>query len=263
MIADNIVHFARVLRGAGMAIGPDRVLAALAAVEMVGLQRRDDVHAALSAVMLERHEQQPLFDAAFDTFWRDPKLLEQMMYLLLPKISGRGDKQRAPRANRLAEALSVPKAAQPPNPANQTAKEEVQFDTHFTFSDRERLQKADFESMTTAEYELAKKLAEQLPLPVDPVRRRRHEAATNARARRPPRPARHAAAHGAAAAHARAAVHAAARGTALAGGADRHLRLDGPLLATAAALRARPDAACIEGAHADLRHAADQHHALP
>jgi len=181
VIADNIVHFARVLRGAGMAIGPDRVLAALAAVELVGLQRRDDVHAALSAVMLERHEQQPLFDAAFDTFWRDPKLLEQMMYLLLPKISGRGDKQRAPRANRLAEALSVPKAPEPPNPANQTAKEEVQFDTHFTFSDRERLQKADFESMSTAEYELAKKLAEELPVPVDPVRRRRHEAASSPR----------------------------------------------------------------------------------
>ena len=181
MIADNIVHFARVLRGAGMAIGPDRVLAALAAVELVGLQRRDDVHAALSAVMLERHEQQPLFDAAFDTFWRDPKLLEQMMYLLLPKISGRGDKQRTPRANRLAEALSVPKAPEPPNPANQSAKEEVQFDTHFTFSDRERLQKADFESMTTAEYELAKKLAEQMPLPVEPVRRRRHEPANSAR----------------------------------------------------------------------------------
>jgi uncharacterized protein with von Willebrand factor type A (vWA) domain len=181
VIADNIVHFARVLRGAGMAIGPDRVLAALSAVELVGLQRREDVHAALSAVMLERHEQQPLFDAAFDTFWRDPKLLEQMMYLLLPKISGRGEKQRAPRANRLAEALSVPKAPEPPNPANQTAREEVQFDTHFTFSDRERLQKADFESMTTAEYELAKKLAEELPLPVDPVRRRRHEAATSPR----------------------------------------------------------------------------------
>ena len=181
MIADNIVHFARVLRGAGMAIGPDRVLAALAAVELVGLNRRDDVHAALSAVMLERHEQQPLFDAAFDTFWRDPKLLEQMMYLLLPKISGRGDKQRPPRANRLAEALAAPKAPEPPKPAHQSAKEQVQFDTHFTFSERERLQKADFESMTTAEYELAKKLAEELPLPVDPVRRRRHEAATSPR----------------------------------------------------------------------------------
>ena len=64
----------------------------MAAVEAVGLDRRDDVHAALSAVMLDRHEQQAIFDAAFDAFWRDPKLLEQLMYLLLPKISGRGEK---------------------------------------------------------------------------------------------------------------------------------------------------------------------------
>ncbi len=177
MFAENIVHFARVLRTAGMPIGPDRVLAAMAAVEQVGLNRRDDVHAALSAVMLDRHEQQTLFDAAFDAFWRDPKLLEQLMYLLLPKISGRGDKPTPPRANRLAEALAAPKPAAPPNPANSAAQEELRFDTTFTFSDRERLQQADFESMTTAEFEIAKKLAEQLPLPVDPVRRRRHEAA--------------------------------------------------------------------------------------
>ena len=177
MIAENIVHFSRILRSAGMAVGPDRVLAAMAAVEQVGLNRRDDVHAALGAVMLDRHEQQTLFDAAFDAFWRDPKLLEQLMYLLLPKISGRGDKPVQPRANRLAEALAAPKPAAPPNPANNTAQEELSFDTTFTFSDRERLQQADFESMTTAEFALAKKLAEQLPLPVQPVRRRRHERA--------------------------------------------------------------------------------------
>lgn len=179
MIAENIVHFARILRTAGMPIGPDRVLAAMAAVEQVGLNRRDDVHAALSAVMLDRHEQQTLFDAAFDAFWRDPKLLEQMMLLLLPKISGRGEKVVPPRANRLAEALAAPRPAAPPNPANTTAPEELSFDTTFTFSDRERLQQADFESMTAAEFELAKKLAEQLPLPVQAVRRRRHERAFN------------------------------------------------------------------------------------
>ena len=179
MFAENIVHFARALRTAGMPIGPDRVLAAMAAIEHVGLMRRDDVHAALSAVMLDRHEQQVLFDAAFDAFWRDPKLLEQLMYLLLPKISGRGDKHVAPRANRLAEALAAPKPSAPPNPANNTAKEELNFDTSFTFSERERLQQADFESMTAAEFELAKKLAEQVPLPAHPVRRRRHERAPN------------------------------------------------------------------------------------
>jgi uncharacterized protein len=179
VISENIVHFARILRTAGMAVGPDRVLAAMAAIEQVGLNRRDDVHAALSAVMLDRHEQQVLFDAAFDAFWRDPKLLEQLMYMLLPKISGRGDKPAVPRANRLAEALAPPKPNAAPNPANNTAKEEITFDTSFTFSERERLQQADFESMTAAEFELAKKLAEQLPLPVQPVRRRRHERAAN------------------------------------------------------------------------------------
>ncbi|MCL4185759.1 MAG: hypothetical protein KJ011_20200, partial [Burkholderiaceae bacterium] len=83
-VADNIVHFARVLRAAGLPVGSDRIVAAIQAVELVGLDRRDDVHAALSAVMLGRHEQQPVFDAAFAAFWRDPKLLERLMYLLLP-----------------------------------------------------------------------------------------------------------------------------------------------------------------------------------
>ena len=114
LFAENIVHFSRILRSAGMAIGPDRVLAAMAAVEQVGLTRRDDVHAALSAVMLDRHEQQVIFDAAFDAFWRDPKLLEQLMYLLLPKVTGRGEKVQPPRANRMAEALAAPRPPAPP-----------------------------------------------------------------------------------------------------------------------------------------------------
>jgi len=181
VLAENIVHFSRILRDAGLAVGPDRVLDAIAAVEAVGLDRRGDVHAALSAVMLDRHEQQVLFDAAFEAFWRDPKLLEQMMHLLLPKISGRGDKQLAKRSNRLAEALAPPRAPQPPNPANDSAKEEFRFDAAFTYSERERLQRADFETMTVAEFEAAKKLAETLPPPVDPVPRRRHAPAPRGR----------------------------------------------------------------------------------
>ncbi len=181
MISDNIVHFARVLRHAGMGIGPDRVLTALAAVERVGLDRRCDVHAALSAAMLDRHEQQALFDAAFDTFWRDPKLLEKMMAQLLPKVSGRGDRVPPPRPNRLAEALAPPRKSEPPNPANRSGDDALQFDTTFTHSDRERLQRADFESMSTDEYAAAKRIAETMPLPFAPVRRRRHEAARSGR----------------------------------------------------------------------------------
>ena len=121
-LLENIVHFGRVLRNAGMPVGPDRILQAVAAIEAVGLNRRGDVHAALSAVLIDKHEQQTIFDAAFATFWRDPKLLEQMMYALLPKISGRGEKHQPKRAQRLQEALSAPRALEPPKPAPQTAK---------------------------------------------------------------------------------------------------------------------------------------------
>lgn len=182
LIAENVVHFARVLRRAGMNVGPDRVLAALTAVEAVGLDRREDVHAALSAVMLERHEQQAIFDSAFEAFWRDPKLLEQLMYLLLPKVTGRGEKHVPRRNNRMAEALAAPKAAEAPPPPPQGGHDEIRFDTTLTFSERERLQRADFETMTADEFTLAKQIAERLPPPVEPVRRRRRESSDRGQA---------------------------------------------------------------------------------
>ena len=137
MLADNIVHFARILRRAGIAVGPDRVIAALQAIEAVGVARRGDVHAALSAVMLDRHEQQAIFDAAFDAFWRDPKLLERMMALLLPKVSGRGERERAPRSNRLADALAPPRADRALNDAKAASEDRVDCEATFTSSDRE------------------------------------------------------------------------------------------------------------------------------
>lgn len=180
-LADNILHFSRILRGAGLQVGPDRVLAAIAAVEAVGLERRGDVHAALAAVMLDRHDQQAVFDEAFEAFWRDPKLLEQLMYALLPKVQGRSEPPRPRRSHRLAEALAAPSpGSRPPAEAPPPA-DEVRFEALMSFSDRERLQRADFESMTTAEYALARALAERAPLPVDPVRVRRHEAAPRGR----------------------------------------------------------------------------------
>ena len=179
MLAENIVHFSRILRTAGLAVGPDRVLAAIAAVEAVGLDHRDDIRAALAAVMLDRHEQQAIFDQAFDAFWKDPKLLERLMYLLLPKVSGRGEVPKPP-PNRIAEALAPPRETPPP--AQQPASdEEHQFDATITFSDRERLQRADFETMTADEYAWAKRIAETLPPPVLPVARRRHEPAVRGR----------------------------------------------------------------------------------
>ncbi|MGE0803494.1 MAG: VWA domain-containing protein, partial [Lautropia sp.] len=180
-VADNVLHFTRVLRAAGLPVGTDRALLALDALDRVGFARRDDVHAALASVMIDRREQQPIFDAAFAAFWRDPKLLERLMYLVLPKVTGRGrQEQAADRSARLQEALQ-PRPAQAPREQPATADDEVQFDASLTWSDRERLQQADFATMTAAEFSEAKRLAATLALPLRPVVTRRQAPAPRGR----------------------------------------------------------------------------------
>ncbi len=174
-LAENVTHFARVLRAAGLPVGPDRVVTALKALEICGVEQRVRVHAALSSVLIDRHEHQAVFDAAFAAFWRDPKLFERLMYLSLPKIQGRGDKEREKRQQRLEEALTAKTPPPAPKKDEPDAEDKVDLETTLTFSERERLQKADFETMSAAEFTLAKKLAEKLPLPIPPLVTRRFE----------------------------------------------------------------------------------------
>ncbi len=69
----NLVRFGRLLRGAGLAIGADRMQTGLRAVQLVDLRRTDDVYGALRAAWLDRPEQQQLFDQAFRLLWGNPR----------------------------------------------------------------------------------------------------------------------------------------------------------------------------------------------
>jgi len=168
-LAENILHFARVLRAAGLPVGPAKVIVALEAVQAVGVEQREDFRAALESVLIERHEQQALFDQAFELYWRNPRLLERMMQLLLPKVYTRMPRADAEAAlsARLADALV------PPRVERETEQQEVTADAAFTFSPREVLQSKDFESMTAAELSEVKAMIARLrlPLPELPIRR--------------------------------------------------------------------------------------------
>ena len=79
----NIVHFARLLRRAGLPVGPAEVVAAGQALGQVDIGERTQVRAALRGLMVHRHEHLELFDRAFDLFWRDPNAAQQAMALAL------------------------------------------------------------------------------------------------------------------------------------------------------------------------------------
>ena len=63
------VAFARVLRGAGLAVPVSSVVSFAEALGVVGLDRRDDVYWAARATLVRRPEDHELFDRAFRVFW--------------------------------------------------------------------------------------------------------------------------------------------------------------------------------------------------
>ena len=171
-LALNVMHFARVLRAAGMPVGTDRIQLALQALEVAGLESRRDFHAVLSTCFIDRAGQRELFDQAFSLFWRDPDLLGRALAMRLPTVSAKkaATGLDAPHeSQRLASALQLNAAQRAPN----EAPEQVELDASLTWSERELLQKADFETMSPAEWLAAQRALRRLRLVAEPLRTRR------------------------------------------------------------------------------------------
>ena len=168
VLAQNITHFARALRDAGVPLGPGAVLDALAAVEAAGIGDREDFYTTLHAVFVKKHEHSLLFDQAFRIFWKRKGLLEKLVAMLSPQAPSRPDlKPPEAGASRVADALF--------KSARDRAKKApaIEFDARLTMSGAEILRSKDFAQMTAAEIEEARKAINRLAMPDDKRRTRR------------------------------------------------------------------------------------------
>ena len=177
-LVQNIVHFARALRKAGLPVGPGRVIEAIRAIEATGFTGRGDFYWALHAVFVSRPEQRAVFAQVFRLFWRDPRYLEHMMSLMLPAIRGVQEERAAQAgAKRAAESLLdgiEPEAPDLPEPPEDEVRIEV--DASLTMSTEERLRTLDFEQMSAEEAAAARRMIARLTLPVRPLVSRRTAA---------------------------------------------------------------------------------------
>jgi uncharacterized protein with von Willebrand factor type A (vWA) domain len=177
-LADNVMHFARTLRAAGLRVGPGDTLAALSAVEAVGPANRDDLKAALAAVLVKRRQDRALFDEAFHIFWADPDILGRMMGLLLPRLRTPGEDDDGSR--RLRDALGA--GGPPPPPPDQTTPTEDQrVSVDLDWSDQDRLGAMDFDKMSAEEFRQAQRALEALRLPDLRLKTRRRRPDPNGR----------------------------------------------------------------------------------
>jgi hypothetical protein len=174
-LATNIVHFARTLRTAGLRVGPGQVLRAIEAVEAAGLKKRDDFYWTLHSVFVNRRDQREIFDQAFHVYWRNPRLLEKMMEMLLPQVGVPAEPEQKQISRRLQDALQPGKGEAPK--ADEDEPPEVEVEATFTVSDREVLQHRDFEQMTQAEIDEALRAIARMRLPVPERRTRRYQPA--------------------------------------------------------------------------------------
>src|SRR5262245_47508364 len=69
-LVSNLLQFGRVLRAAGVHVHRERMVDAIQATEWIGVHSRADLRATLSALLVHRHEDLPIFNQAFDAFFR-------------------------------------------------------------------------------------------------------------------------------------------------------------------------------------------------
>ncbi len=171
-LAENIMHFARVLRAAGLPVGPGRVLEGVRAVMAAGVGSREDFYWTLFSVFVNRQDHRELFDQAFHVFWRNPRILERMLHALMPQVHVDVDESRHEAiSRRIAEAMAKGEGAEERQEAEE---EEIEFDAALTYSAREVLQEMDFESMSAEEIAQARAVISRMRLPIMAVPTRRY-----------------------------------------------------------------------------------------
>jgi uncharacterized protein len=170
-LAENVVHFTRLLRRAGLRLGPASALDALAAAAAVDVLHRGELYWALHAVLVKRPEDFDLFDQAFRLFWRDPLGGDPALAQLLPHL-------RLPRARtlsrRLAEAWRPGAAPRRGGGAGRSEPaERAEIDAALTFSADEVLRSRDFEQMSAGELARARRIVAAMAVAPRPVPTRR------------------------------------------------------------------------------------------
>ncbi len=168
--ADNLTGFGRTLRRAGVQVDSARMALAAQAMLAVGMGARDDVGAALEAVMVSREQDRLVFRELFDAYFRDPALANKLLAQMLPSAQGKAEPSK--RRPRVREALAPQQSFGKPGQQPPQDKE-VDFDAAMTASALARLKHADFNALSGSEYRLVERLARNIRLPMPEFAARR------------------------------------------------------------------------------------------
>jgi uncharacterized protein with von Willebrand factor type A (vWA) domain len=165
--AANLLQFGRLLRRAGVDVHHNRLIESLRALEWMGVRRRDDVHATLRALLVHRHDDLRVFDAAFELFFahRDGDLSSLLS-------------SQAARARPLEETAAIAAAGISVDPATDDPSQRERLFGAYSATAVSRTK--DFAAFTNAELDEARRVLARLPWQLGRRRTRRWQRAGGA-----------------------------------------------------------------------------------
>ena len=154
-ILHNLVLFSEILRRLGLDVGSGNMLDLVRATEYAPMGRKGDFRQAARSILVHRKRDLPLFDEAFDVFWRRPASRQTSL-----DLRSIGEQRR----------FRQPQVGPPPNSDSEgtgAAGDEDQgavdrVDLTRTYSVRDVLQEKDFSQFTPKEVEEARGMIAQL-----------------------------------------------------------------------------------------------------
>lgn len=144
-VVRHVVTFGRVLREAGLEVGPGRIIDALTGLDAVDLTRRDDVYWTLRQTLVSHAEDLESFDRAFSAW-----------FLRAPVLPARREDDEPPSVQR--RSVLSREASDDGADGPEEDEEEIGWSAH------EVLRRKDFGQMTPEEFGRIRDLVRQLAL---------------------------------------------------------------------------------------------------
>jgi uncharacterized protein with von Willebrand factor type A (vWA) domain len=145
----NLLLFGRLLRRLGLDVDTGRMIELIQALTVIDITNKTDFYHTLRCLLVHGREDIPVFDRAFETFWRKPGGSRGM------QVHGEGQVRRPPKPVIVPPLLRPPEAdaASPNLPGPDPANEPPLIEATLTYSSREVLRRKNFAELSADELE--------------------------------------------------------------------------------------------------------------
>jgi uncharacterized protein with von Willebrand factor type A (vWA) domain len=163
----NLLLFGRLLRQLGLDVNPGRMMDLVNALDHIEIGRKSDFYYSARTLLVHEREDLPLFDEAFEWFWRKPAESWNLG-------EWQGLSQRRRRPGPIVTPPALKEAAPQIDDSKSTSNQEMTIiEVTRTYSDRELLRQKNFSEMNAEETEAVKQLVLHLLWKVSERRTRR------------------------------------------------------------------------------------------